>query len=705
MKKSRGGGRWIFMLIFCVCLFIPIFTPYTVHARAPYWTFSENSYGDWIFTQNPYHPDKFMAHDIHIPNPDNPNEQVHSPLNQPQDLFIAGNDEMYIADTGNHRIVHLDAEGQLVNIISFSDHPLKNPEGVFVDAEGYIYIADTGNRRIVVTDPGGKWIREHHRPDSKYIPPGYSFEPVKLVVDARGFMYIASKGSFQGLMLMDPKGEFHGFFGANGTETTLFDRIKLLIYSEQQLSRQARLLPRVPRNVAIDDTGFIYTTTFGARKEEVKKFNIRSENVLEDIQFGTFYTLNSTIADSQIVDIAIDSHQNIFTVDRERNNVNIFNAQGEFLFTWIGSVTAGQSRLGLVHTPSAVAVNSQNDLFVLDEGGNNIQKFKLSYFGKLVLEGMNMMNDGRYQESVETFNEVIRLNAHFSPAYKGLGLAAYHRGDYHEALRYFKIAGDKQGYSDALWQIRLKGFQERFSFMANSFLVIGAVGVTGRTVMKRYKLRFRRRRFKKEFRLLTQLKHSLFILRHPLEGFSDLRYDRKGSYISAFILLLLAVMSYLIHYYYTAFPFTPDLNISEVKTSEALLPVFGAWLSWVVCNYLISSIYRGEGRFADVFIGSAYALTPLILLGVPITILSHGLTLAEASIYEFFYGVMMIWMAALLFWKVQALQNYSVAETIVNILLTLVAMVILWVLAFIVFGLAIDLYEFIYALYQEVTMR
>ncbi|XEC92911.1 YIP1 family protein [Paenibacillus tarimensis] len=706
MVNSRGRWKWIAFL--CFCLVAPMLMPSGASAEVPYFTFSRDSYGYFVFTQSPYHPVKYAGHDIYIADPDKPGERVHSPMNNPQDLFIAANDHMYIADTGNHRIVHLDAEGKFIRSLEFPDDPLRSPEGVFVDEAGFIYIADTGNQRIVVAGDDGEMVSAFGKPDSSYLPASFKFDPVKLVVDARGFMYIVSRGAYQGLVLMTPQGGFQGFFAANRTDAGIFDRIKLMIYSEEQLKRQARLLPRVPKSVEIDDTGFIYTTTFDVDItgiEQIKKFNVRGENLLKDIKFSFFSVFNDVLYPSQFVDAAVDSNGNMIAIDQGNNNVAIYSPRGDVLFSWTGQLIYGQRQLGLIQTPSSVAVNSKNDLFILDSSQNNIQQFKRSNFGELVFEAMSLMDQGRYQESVEIFQEVIRLNAHFSPAYKGLGLAAYHRGEYEEALKYFKHAGDKQGYSDTYWQIRLQWFQNNFSLAANLFLIIGAVWVTGRMVAKRSNVRIPWRVYKRKYKLVEQLKHALTILRHPLEGFSDLRYDKKGSYISGLILLLAAISSLLIKTFYIHFPFSGDTPLQYIRSSTLLFQYSGVWLSWVVCNYLISSIYRGEGRFSDVFIGSAYALTPVILLAVPVTVLSQTMTLSESSIYNFFNGAMIIWVCLLLFWMVQALQNYSVAETIINILLTLFTMVILWVLIFIVAGLTIELYSFLYSIYQEVTMR
>lgn len=700
MKGRRVALR---LLILAICMIGPLVAPFAAHAEVPYQTYSRDSYGKIIWTQSAYQPVSVMATEIFVPDPNNQDEMVHTTLNGAQDLFITDNDEIYIADTGNHRIVHLDPDGELIQIIDLPGNSLKSPEGVFVDKKGTIYIADTGNKRIVLVDPNGNFVRDYGLPESNYIPKAYQFEPFNLVVDRRGFMYIASKGSYQGLMLVDPDGDFHGFFGTNSTESTIFDRFKLMFYSEELLSREVRLLPRAIRSVAIDDTGFVYTTTIGGKDGQIKKYNIRSENVLDGLKFGEIFR-ERTRTEPQLIDIAIDNNKNMIAIDRTTSAINMYSEHGDLLFFWRGYMVSGQTQLGLIQSPSAVATNSKNELFILDSQQNNIQRMKPSQFGELVFTAMKLMNDGKYQESVPYFEEIIRLNANFSPAYKGLGLAAFHNGDYDLASEMFELAGYKDGYSENFWQIRLSWFQNNFSYMANAFLAVGAIWVAGGLAKKRLKPRTKKKRFKKHW-LIDQLLHSFYILKHPIDGFIDLRYERKGSYWSAFVMLILAFLAILFKTFYTNFHFTGDQPIHEIKSSFILLQFLIFWFSWVIGNYLISSIYRGEGRFTDVFIGSAYALTPIIILSVPVVLISNVLTLSESSIYSFFDGLIIGWVGLLFFWMVQSLQNYSVGETLINIFLTIITMIILWVLILIITGLASEFFNFLYAVYQEVTMR
>ncbi|WP_041471154.1 flippase activity-associated protein Agl23 [Chloroflexus aggregans] len=62
------------------------------------------------------------------------------------------------------------------------------PRGVAVDAAGNVYIADTGNKRIVVTDSNGTFLYQFGGAGSA---PGQFNEPTSLAFDAAGNLYVA----------------------------------------------------------------------------------------------------------------------------------------------------------------------------------------------------------------------------------------------------------------------------------------------------------------------------------------------------------------------------------------------------------------------------------------------------------------------------------------------------------------------------------
>ena len=82
-------------------------------------------------------------------------------LRQPRGLAVDKNDNLFIADSGNHRIRRVDAVTRVITTVAGTGGAgfigdgalattlnLNNPNGVAVDAQGNLYIADTFNQRI-----------------------------------------------------------------------------------------------------------------------------------------------------------------------------------------------------------------------------------------------------------------------------------------------------------------------------------------------------------------------------------------------------------------------------------------------------------------------------------------------------------------------------------------------------------------------------
>ncbi len=84
---------------------------------------------------------------------------------EPQDLCVAPDGTIYVADSGNHRIVVLDAGmTKVVNVLTGFDNAgladgFNKPTGVAVTEDGRIYVADSMNHRIVVLMADGSLDR------------------------------------------------------------------------------------------------------------------------------------------------------------------------------------------------------------------------------------------------------------------------------------------------------------------------------------------------------------------------------------------------------------------------------------------------------------------------------------------------------------------------------------------------------------------
>lgn len=132
-------------------------------------------------------------------------------LYEPRGLALDAEGNLYVADTWNARIVKYDREGRAVAAWGSGDQDLGDgrratitegdpernaaaplglfgPRGVAVDARGNVYIADTGNRRVIVTDSNGTFLYQF---GSAGAGPGQFNEPTSLAVDAQGNLYVA----------------------------------------------------------------------------------------------------------------------------------------------------------------------------------------------------------------------------------------------------------------------------------------------------------------------------------------------------------------------------------------------------------------------------------------------------------------------------------------------------------------------------------
>src|SRR5690606_37749849 len=150
-----------------------------------------------------------------------------------------------------------------------------------------------------------------------------------------------------------------------------------------------------------------------------------------------------------------------------------------------------------------------------------LQKFALSEFGSLVYEANRLTLMGRYEEGERLWQEDMRLNPQYNPAIMGLARAAYKKGDYGSTAELFREAGNKKGYSEAFWQIRLQWFQKHFSVTATALTVGLLVFLLFGKLTK--KARFRQRianRNPSSLNWVIQLKQAIYIMKHPIDGFS-----------------------------------------------------------------------------------------------------------------------------------------------------------------------------------------
>ena len=122
-----------------------------------------------------------------------------------------------------------------------------------------------GNGRIVQYTPEGQFVKELGKPRSKLLEEDQVYQPNKLVIDRRGYIYVLNGGGdYRGIFLLDSEGEFRGFFGANRLK---FDVMRLMIRTfttEAQKKQISKVLPTHHANLFTDARGLRLSACIGA---------------------------------------------------------------------------------------------------------------------------------------------------------------------------------------------------------------------------------------------------------------------------------------------------------------------------------------------------------------------------------------------------------------------------------------------------------
>ena len=136
--------------------------------------------------------------------------ELYSPagLNAPRSIAVGLKDDIYVADSRNHRILHVAPDGSLLNEwgtfadILAGDAPngtFNEPWGVAVGPDGSVYVTDTWNHRVQKFTADGRFIKtwgKYGQPILE-LPESASFlwGPRGIAVDARGQVFVADTGN------------------------------------------------------------------------------------------------------------------------------------------------------------------------------------------------------------------------------------------------------------------------------------------------------------------------------------------------------------------------------------------------------------------------------------------------------------------------------------------------------------------------------
>ncbi len=203
---------------------------------------------------------------------------------------------------------------------------------------------------------------------------------------------------------------------------------------------------------------------------------------------------------------------------------------------------------------------------------------------------------------------------------------------------------------------------------------------------------------------LPAWKWPFYIMRHPFEGYEDLRwkkaYNMKVAMVIVAIFFIVSICDQLLTGFLHNYSMTKVFNIVPVIIQSILL-----FVTWVVGNWALCTLFNGEGTMRNICVNTAYALVPYIIGRIINIILSNCLTRDEATFLTFVNIITIGYSALLLISGMKTVHQYNFWQTIVSMLFTIVAMVIIIILAVLLVSLFQQVYLFVYAIYTELLYR
>jgi len=268
----------------------------------------------------------------------------------PRGLTVGPDGNIYVADSGNNRVVVLDSTGKFLRTFGTEGNApgqFKGPWGISVDKQGNVYVADTWNHRIEKFDANGKFVKAWggfaDTGGKATGQPGLFWGPRSIAMDADGNLYVTDTGNKR-IQKFDRDGNFLGQWGGFGIEKGQFNE---------------------PVGIAISSqTGDIFVAD---------TWNHRVQRFDKDFNFIAEWPVHGWEGESvnNKPYIAVDSHDNVYVTDPEGYRVIAFDHAGNV------KAVLGKfgSDAGSFNLPIGIAVDGQDNLYVSDSLNSRVMKF------------------------------------------------------------------------------------------------------------------------------------------------------------------------------------------------------------------------------------------------------------------------------------------------------------------------------------------
>lgn len=397
-------------------------------------------------------------------------------------------DKIYIADTGLNAVHIVDYDFNLIKTIDVflnngAEERFKTPKAVCVDHEDNIYVADSGNARIVQFNPDYTLKRIIGKPDHLALEE-LTFVPIDIDVNYYGRIYVIGENVYYGIMELNEEGEFLRFVGTNKVKVSFLQLFYRAIMSVEQRDYASLILPQEFRSVSVDEKGFIYATSY-TQKAPIKRINTDGNDILvKNWHFEPVGDVDRNVAPSEFNAISATDAGIYAALDRTAGRIFVYNCDGEMLYV-LGGI---QRQNNYFLQPVDICWMKNDDICVIDAKKSSVIIFAATPFGQAVNQAARYHYEGLYEEALKSWELARKFNANYDLAYVGIGKAYLYTEEYYKAMKYFKLGNNRDYYSKAFSKYSAKLINDNFEFLILGVAVIIAA-LFAPKIIKRYKKR------------------------------------------------------------------------------------------------------------------------------------------------------------------------------------------------------------------------
>ena len=201
-----------------------------------------------------------------------------------------------------------------------------------------------------------------------------------------------------------------------------------------------------------------------------------------------------------------------------------------------------------------------------------------------------------------------------------------------------------------------------------------------------------------------KINYMFYTLSHPMEGFYWIRHEERGSVPLAIFMVFLFSISFTTNRLASGFGVN-NIDTRDVDSLYELIGILLFYLLICVSNWSITCLMNGEGRMKDISIAIGYGTLPITFALILGTIFSQFVADDEQAFYGLIIGIGIAYGLILMLIGIMQVHNYTLGKTILTLLLTFIAMLIIIFIVLLVANMLSMVFVFFRSVYTEIIFR